>query len=61
MGEKGVKSILKSKKNGNNSCPRPAISLHLAVVDAFPVPTRQSGSNIGIVPRGSLVTFTTTQ
>jgi hypothetical protein len=41
MREKGVKCILKSKKKGSNSCPRPAISLHLAVVDAFTVPTRQ--------------------
>jgi hypothetical protein len=61
MREKGVKSILKSKKNENDSCPRPAISLHLALLDAFPVSTRQSPSDVGTVFRGSRASFTPTQ
>jgi len=60
MRERGVKCIEKSKKNGSNSCPGPANSLHPAIIDAFTVPTRQPGSDVGVVPRGSRSPLTAT-
>jgi hypothetical protein len=51
MREKGVKSILKSKKHGNNSCPRPRISIYPIIVDANAVSKRQPRSYVGIVER----------
>jgi len=39
---KACKALYKSKKNGNNSCPRPETSLYLTVADALPVPEKIS-------------------
>jgi hypothetical protein len=58
MREKGVKSIINSKKNDLNSCPRPRASLHSTVVDALKIPATKLRSNVGIVPTGARTSFT---
>ncbi|MBD2438302.1 hypothetical protein [Nostoc sp. FACHB-110] len=44
MRKNGEKSIINSKKNALNSCPRPTASLHFTVIDALKIPATKESS-----------------